>query len=268
MIKLGDQKITTMYAGAQKIAKAYVGEAKLFGEDVSPSRLPEGYTEVEYISNPNGAYIQDFNYANGKKLFNNPFLNLKGELVVKLPSVSKESYLFGNYYWRKTYTNELNPRMSGSTNQLTINKDNTIQIQPSGGLYSNYKLTYTPNTIATIIYDIPKLLFSVDGNQAEMKATSTAIKTSSYSFCIFARRYLYCQTTSSSCTPTGTADGMVDMTLYSFKIYASTAESTGDLVADYVPCINQEGKAGLYDIVNQAFHGSKNENEFTPGPAV
>lgn len=268
MIKLGDQKITAVYAGAQKITEAYAGESKIFGEDAAPSRLPEGYTEVEYISNPNGAYIQNFNYANGSKLFNNPFLNLRCELVVKLPSVTKESYLLGNYYWKKTYTNELNPRMSGSTNQLTVNKGNTIQIQPTGGLYSHYKLPYTPDAISTIIFDIPKLLFSVDGNRAEMKATSSAITTSSYSFCIFARRYLYCQTTGSSCTPKGTVDGIVDMTLYSFKIYESAAESTGDLVADYVPCINQEGKAGLYDVVNQAFHGSENENEFVPGPAV
>lgn len=57
MIMLGGQKIAAMYAGAQKIAKAYAGENKLFGEDAVPSRLPEGYTEVEYIETDGYSYI-------------------------------------------------------------------------------------------------------------------------------------------------------------------------------------------------------------------
>ena len=49
MLKMGAQNITGLYVGETKIKKAYLGEALIFSAGMYPSRLPEGYTEVQYI---------------------------------------------------------------------------------------------------------------------------------------------------------------------------------------------------------------------------
>lgn len=48
MLKLGDQNVSALYLGEEKIKKVYLGSELLFDEKKS-SRLPVGYTEVEYI---------------------------------------------------------------------------------------------------------------------------------------------------------------------------------------------------------------------------
>ncbi len=50
MLKIGAQDITGLYVGETKIEKAYLGEELVFSAEKKPSRLPEGYTEVEYIA--------------------------------------------------------------------------------------------------------------------------------------------------------------------------------------------------------------------------
>lgn len=49
MIKLGTQNISALRLGGQEIKKAYLGETLVLGAEKKPSRLPEGYTEVEYV---------------------------------------------------------------------------------------------------------------------------------------------------------------------------------------------------------------------------
>lgn len=53
MLKLGTQDISALYLGETKIKRAYLGETPVF-EGSKPSRLPEGYTEVEYINTAAG----------------------------------------------------------------------------------------------------------------------------------------------------------------------------------------------------------------------
>lgn len=50
MIKMGTQGISALRLGTQRIKKAYLGEVLILGTEKAPSRLPDGYTEVEYIS--------------------------------------------------------------------------------------------------------------------------------------------------------------------------------------------------------------------------
>lgn len=48
-----------------------------------------------------------------------------------------------------------------------------------------------------------------------------------------------------------------------FKIY-----DEGTLVRDFVPCINQDGEAGLYDLVEGKFYGNDGTGEFVAGEVV
>ena len=56
MLKLRTQDISALYLGETKIKRAYLGETLVF-EGSKPSRLPEGYTEVEYIESSGTQYI-------------------------------------------------------------------------------------------------------------------------------------------------------------------------------------------------------------------
>lgn len=50
--------------------------------------------------------------------------------------------------------------------------------------------------------------------------------------------------------------------LYSCKIY-----DNGILVRDFIPCINEENEAGLYDLVNSKFYGNAGTGVFISGPS-
>ena len=49
--------------------------------------------------------------------------------------------------------------------------------------------------------------------------------------------------------------------MYSCKIY----DGTGDLVRDYIPCVNAGGEVGMYDRVNGVFYGNAGTGAFTYG---
>lgn len=49
--------------------------------------------------------------------------------------------------------------------------------------------------------------------------------------------------------------------LYSCQIYSSTV-----LIRNYIPCINPDGEAGLYDTVNSKFYGNAGTGVFFAGP--
>ena len=57
MIKLGTQNISALRLGGQEIKKAYLGETLVLGVETKPSRLPEGYTEVEYIQSDGASWF-------------------------------------------------------------------------------------------------------------------------------------------------------------------------------------------------------------------
>jgi len=54
----------------------------------------------------------------------------------------------------------------------------------------------------------------------------------------------------------------------SMKLYKAQIWDTGSLIRDFVPCTDPSGKAGLYDLVNQAFYTNKRVSAFIAGPEV
>ena len=53
------------------------------------------------------------------------------------------------------------------------------------------------------------------------------------------------------------------MAVYSCQIYAN-----GNLIRDFVPCVDFTGNAGLYDLVGGKFYGNAGTGSFTAGPVV
>ena len=61
----------------------------------------------------------------------------------------------------------------------------------------------------------------------------------------------------------GTSGYVSSVRIYSCRIY-----DNGALVRDYVPCINQSGEAGLYDMVNSMFYDNVGTGTFTAGDEI
>ena len=99
MLRLGEQNIKGLRLGDQKIKKAYLGESLVFSE-AKPSRLPEGYTELQYIENPNLAYIQMNSYLATT-------ISKSWEIIFEIIDSTINAYLIGSntnylYYNRNT----------------------------------------------------------------------------------------------------------------------------------------------------------------------
>ena len=56
----------------------------------------------------------------------------------------------------------------------------------------------------------------------------------------------------------GTAGQYSHMKLYFFRMY-----DNGNIVRNFVPCINESGQYGLYDYITQQFYPNKGSGSFT-----
>lgn len=236
------------------------------------SRLPEGYTELEYISNPNGAYIYDFGIS-ATDIWSNRL-----EFSIELLDDSQKQYFFGgtySYYQKGTSVTT----SRGCHNVLYF--DNSSQgknICFNYGYHNASSSGYTPvttpytNSRMDIVVDVPKLFFSV--NEEATTLSSHTGKTNSRVPSLFAGStysYFYNATVSSNKPSTYTNYGSnpANMRLYSLKVYSSTADDTGDLVHNYVPAKTDKGVVGLFDLVSETFYSSyEADKNFEAGPAL
>lgn len=62
----------------------------------------------------------------------------------------------------------------------------------------------------------------------------------------------------------GGSYALATMKIYSFKIYSANNE----LIMDYIPAINADGVAGLYEKVNGVFHTSSGSSNFVAGAVI
>jgi hypothetical protein len=49
------------------------------------------------------------------------------------------------------------------------------------------------------------------------------------------------------------------------KIYSCKIYDNGTLVRDFIPCLNPDGEAGMYDFVNETFRGASGTGDFIYG---
>lgn len=61
----------------------------------------------------------------------------------------------------------------------------------------------------------------------------------------------------------GTLNNYATAKLWSFSIFAN-----GTIIRDFVPCINADTVAGLYDLVSSQFYGNAGTGSFSAGPTV
>lgn len=234
-IKLGNNTVG-FKVGNTDVDAIYLGNTLVYsgGTPPSPSGLPSGYTEVEYIQNSNMACI------------NTNFIpNQDSRMLMRM---KYDDNLAGRYcgcgYWNHI-------------DSMAFNFEGGYLHIAWGGITQGWK-EYEDVMVETNhphVYDWNKNTFSIDGNliDTEQQVTFTAPD----SLGIFAF-------ISNGNPPTYSASEYLIGKMYSFQIY-----DNGTLARDLVPCIDPNNIVGAYDLVNGVFYGSANNNyTFTAGPIV
>lgn len=240
------QKTTGIYVGdhdgtARKVAKGYLGDADgiarlwFHPETAKPSRLPEGYTEVEYISNSGSPrpYINTGVY---------PAKELRIDIDIGIPGSLGSGYLY--FVGSNVYVNKQNEYFSIGNYSAKV-------------IFSYYNKEIE---LANALYEGGRYNLSLDACSGTCSCNDT-----SKSFLAVNNAFQYNRAIYLLAASAGTSNVSYPpiCNLYSCQMYNS-----GILIRDFVPCISPNGIVGLYDAVNGRFYASLSATVFTPGPAV
>ena len=235
MLKLGTQEVSALYLGETKISRAYLGE-KLVFEGSKPSRLPEGYTEVEYVQtsgnicvNTNlkpsatlsmemdveqteyAQYASNLFYSVSSKIVNNGYKQFQ---ALELYTITASGI-----------SGKMSVYLSGTNTTTKISEDSSLKRKVVGFNYNN----------SSIFVD---------------SVTKTFSKPSAYP----TNNILILGDSVSSYTKA--------------KLYSCKFKTGENLIRDFVPCMNPSGVVGLYDLINGGFIKSASTTPLTAGPPV
>lgn len=215
------------------------GDRTFVGVFAVASRLPDGYTEVEYIYRPGyGAYL------NGKYPIST---NKKYTIKIKYEGYGTTStvysFLAGDY------------RISNYARGVRIYGINTGGItfeasrDTSTGSYKSAVFTADESFDKDV-----ELIFDLKNKTASLNGTEKPVDFTFSSFL---------QSPIPKIMGDNAAADVMQGRLYFYKEYENDV-----LVAELVPCVNPSGVVGVYDIVNDEFKSSAGSVQFTAGPAV
>ena len=194
------------------------------------SKLPDGYTEVEYIES-SGTQNIDTGVV--------PTTKFKVQMDVEPLNIGT---LFGcvnkvnNSTFRRfaigiTATNSIRIFYANIYRDITV--QGTLNKRVSAYLESDGSIGY---------YGFEEIQSDISGN-GNFDGMPTLCLLSSYIL--------------------GAASGFIKAKLYSCQLHEN-----GNSIRDFVPCINPSGTAGLFDLVEEKFYSSAGTGAFTPGPDV
>ena len=194
---------------------------------VTPSsRLPEGYTEVQYIQSSGTQWIDT-----GFKPSQNTRVKMDCNVI---GFNSGDAFLFG-------------ARIASGNTAFCLAADdaNTRWF----ALYGNAVQNPTGTCTGKHSIDFNQNVLTLDGENSTFAKTTFQ---SSYNLLLFAT----------------ITNGNVDSQRGKMAIYSCQIYDNGNLIRDFVPCVDPTGNAGLYDLVGGKFYGNAGTNSFTAGPVV
>lgn len=193
-----------------------------------PAALPAGYTVLDYIANTSssGGYIDTGILPNDNNW------KFEGAWMLTGAIQSYQAIM-------ASYSTD-----SANTYRIIYNDTSTT------GVYINANSKASPSTPASVNGANEWNTFSIQYGTATINGTvltigTTAGTTITNNMCIFSN--------------TAATKFLVG------KMRRFRAWHNGTLVRDMIPCINPQSVYGMYDIVNDVFYGSSNENNFTGG---
>lgn len=235
------------YGYAWEGMTAYVGSDKYVyqnGEWVyNPSRLPQGYREVEYVQNYASTSV-DTNHLSFINTNFKPNQDTRIVMSMKCDKSNNYSRFCGAGGYDKTNAIQFDYE-SGAQGTLHISWG------AIGGwtTYSNCVGDYNTHE-----YDWNKNYFYRDKGTANEFSASTTYKA------------FQCTDNLGIFTNILNGSGELSNNVLYGRLYSCQIYDNGTLIRDFVPCINPNNVVGVYDIVNNVFYQSGNGNSFVAGP--
>lgn len=226
-IYLGGTKIGQMYLGSTAIAEAYLGGTKVFGANVAPSsRLPSGYTEVEYIANTNNSLIRIGFYMNPRYSIHVKFgQDAVNRAFVCATNTSYSPYFY-SYYDSSHDVFNLNVGRNGSslvTKAIYSPLDTAV-----------HEVDYVCDTLSTQKYYHNGVQVATSGYDMSSANNDTL------PYALFARN-----------KGSSSSDYFYKGRIYEFWV----KDVDGTMLVELVPCVrDSDSKPGFYDIVRDAFY--------------
>lgn len=198
---------------------------------IPPSRLPDGYTELEYIESTGTQYI-DTGFM--------PSQNTR--VIIEIEVYNPDSETKGIFGTR----NQNSSKSSLGYVVWLMSSGATVRSDYFGG---------------SIIQDFNELnkRIVIDKNKNICTVGSTVITNSSGTGLAPFSLYLFCVNN----IGLATESYRVKAKLYSCKIYDNDI-----LEKLFVPCMNKSGDIGLYDIIDEKFYGNAGTGAFIPGEEI
>lgn len=235
MINVGTNSISNIKIGSTQAKRAYVGTTIVWKYN-KISRLPSGYTEVEYIQSTSNQYI-DLDIMLYDTLNKNYDIAIKFEFIKRGIDIHKQATVFGcqdntGSPWPGTFIR-------------TAKDDDRLWGRYIGGTEKDVVLG-TRGTIIELPVQVPP-----NKNVTNLNNSNKTHTWGTSLFCIFNTQ-----------DKTQVAR-FSQMKLYYFKLFVE-----GELVRDMIPCINPNNVVGLYDLANDVFYSSPNGVAFVAGNEV
>lgn len=223
--------------GTTEAVAMYIGSNKIWEQQTGPvGRLPQGYTELEYISSTSsgGQYID-------LDILLYDVLNKQYDIAIKFKAKGsgQDNNTQGTIFGCQDNTGSPWPGTF-----IRINS-NSIQGRYIGNNVKDNVIGQVGNIIELTEKTSPNKNVYNYNNSGRTHTWGTSL------FCIFnsqnkTNRIRY-----------------IEADLYYFKLVVE-----GTLVRDMVPCKNSNDVVGLYDLVNDVFYTSPNGAAFVAGPAL
>lgn len=203
----------------------------------SPSRLPFGHTEVQYIQSSGTQYINT-----GIVPTNTTTINVDVQPTSAGTSTAK--YIWSSYATVGSYAYRFDATFSSSGVQVIFGRT-------SGAISGITKTLSSSSTARRMVLrlDAAEKTAKLDGD-TQVSFSNNTLSSSMPSITLLS---------SSSFT----TSNMVSGRLYSCSIYSS-----GSIIMEFVPCKNPSGEVGLYDLVGGKFYGNSGSGSFSAGPSV
>lgn len=201
------------------------------GGELIPRKLPEGYTQVTYIQSSGTQY-----FNTGYKPNNNT------RVVVDFENT-------GDYSGMTTSLCPFFGSRNDSSSAVFALWIGTKTFPQYGNVAYNKNGNFTVNLNTRLIYDFDKNVVTIGDNTI---TCATASFTTNYELHLLAVNNF----------------GTIDSRHPSGKLYSCKMYDNDTITRDYVPCVNSNGTAGLYDLVNGAFYSNAGTGVFETGSII
>lgn len=224
----GDGKFVAVAYGSSKAVYRSAGKKK-------PSRLPEGYTEVEYIQSDTHCSISTgLSYSTAQE-----YNNFRMVIDFTPVSIEGEAVSLG----RKIFTSSM-AQGNGTQRYFSSSQFRDGAMNFFVGTTS-LSMAVAPNERHILDVDIRSAVVKIDSESKQISRGTTTVS-------VF-RPGIFADKTSDS----------VKAKMFGCQIYEGDA-----MGRDFVPCLDPSGAVGLYDLVGGNFYGNVGAGTFTAGPAV